>query len=335
LKNQLSLLLLIFAVAVLSAPAYAANPNCGDTITTSITLTDNMNCTSTALVVGASGVTIDLGGFTITCHMAGGFMGSCQNRVGQTPVHTNGIMSTGHNAVTVRGPGTIWGFEVGVRLVQGSSLNVIGTTITGPVPNSDFPPTARALTVGVVVGQTNCNIGILSLGPSALVELNDISQQTQGVQLSQANCVTVTANNIHDNRGGYGDDHGIDLISSSFNTISANLVTHTGLNFGTASGIQAFTAVNGPTSTGNQIQLNYVIQNCGDGITLGNGASLTTVAGNTSLNNGNSTQNNVCILPAVGTFFDLADRNEGPGDTWNANNTCQTSNPGVPAGVCP
>src|SRR5262249_54530593 len=157
------------------------------------------------------------------------------------------------------GPGTITGFTVGVRLVNGNGLDVIGTTITGPVPSIDFPVTERLLTIGVLIRSTTCSIASFAAGWSAVVELNDISQQTQGVQLDLANCVLVSGNQIHDNRGAFGDTHGVDLISSSFNVISTNFVARNGRNVGTDSGIQAFNASNGGSSIGNQILFNYVI----------------------------------------------------------------------------
>lgn len=328
-------IMLVFGAAALSTPAYALS--CGDVVTANTTLTADLSCDGNGLIVGASGVTIDLNGFSISCHDVKGYLGSCQNSSTTLPLLTYvGIQSTGHNAVTVLGPGTITGFSVGVRMASGTGLNVIGTTITGPAPSVDFPVTERLLTVGVLVANTNCTVSSFAAGWTAVVELNDISQETQGVQLEEAGCTLIEANNIHDNRGAFGDTHGVDLISSSFNTVYVNLVTRNGRNVSFDSGIVAFDAVNGPTSIGNQILSNYVIDNCADGITLANGAAFNNVAGNTALNNGNSVQNGLCVLPPPSApFFDLADRNEGAGDFWNTNNTCKTQSPGVPPGVCP
>ena len=39
--------------------------SCGQTVTTSAVLTQNLNCTGSGVIVGASGITIDLRGFTI------------------------------------------------------------------------------------------------------------------------------------------------------------------------------------------------------------------------------------------------------------------------------
>ena len=328
------LIVLVLLAALLSMPAYALS--CGDTVTANTTLTADLVCTSSnGLIVGASGVTINLNGFTISCHDLHGYLGSCQNSSTTTPLlNFNGIQSTGNNQVVVLGPGTITGFSVGVRLVNGNGLDVIGATITGPAPSIDFPVTERLLTIGVLIRSTTCSINSFAVGWSAIVELNDISQQTQGVQLDLANCVLVAGNQIHDNRGAFGDTHAIDLISSSFNVISTNFAARNGRNVGNDNGIQAFNASNGGASTSNQIVFNYVIQNCGDGIALRNGASFNNVAANTVLNNGNSVQGGLCVLPSS-PFYDLADRNEGSGNIWNPNNACITQSPGIPAGVCP
>jgi hypothetical protein len=63
-------LLAVFALTVgmLASPASAEDPiECGDTITHSVTLTADLGpCPGDGLIVGADGITIDLGGHTLT-----------------------------------------------------------------------------------------------------------------------------------------------------------------------------------------------------------------------------------------------------------------------------
>jgi nitrous oxidase accessory protein NosD len=247
-----------------------------------------------------------------------------------------GIASTGHSHVEVRGPGTITGFGVGVRLSTGADLNVDGVTITGPTApvSTDFT-LARALTVGVLIDQTSCVVATLAPSFAGVVEFNDISNQTMGVQLSGASCVLVTGNNIHDNAGAQGDSHGIDLIASGNNVISTNIVTRNGANLGVNGGVDGGIMLLNSTSAQNHVWFNYVTNNCGDGITIRNSAHDNNVEGNTALNNSTSTLGGRCVKVQPGTFFDVADRNEGAGNVWNPNNTCKTQGPGIPNGVCP
>jgi len=325
----LPLVLLLGSGAFVSTPAYALN--CGDVVTTNVTLTSNLACVdSNGLTVGASGITIDLNGYTISCAgLPAGFLGSCQPTVA-SPSRI-GIASNGHNAVTVRGPGTITGFDVGVSLINGTGLQALGLTITGPQPSTDFPASKRLLTVGVLVNATQCQFSFFAPSNAVNVEFNDISQQTQGVQLDNAQCVLVAGNYIHDNAG-FSDTHGIDLISSSNNIIITNQVLRNGLNAShPGNGIQVFNASNGGNSGFNDLQFNFVTDNCGDGIALLNGAHNNNVATNFALNNATNPK---CGEVGFG-FWDLDGATQGAGNIWNPNNVCKTQGPGVPAGVCP
>src|SRR4029079_4855142 len=88
----------IAALAVVT-PAYAANELCGQTVTQNLTFTADQSCTGTGLIVGADGITIDLGGFTL-----GG---------DQTSGH-NGIELNGHNGTTIKN-GTVRHFDEGIN----------------------------------------------------------------------------------------------------------------------------------------------------------------------------------------------------------------------------
>ena len=76
--------LLLAATVAAAGPAHAADPSCGSAITADTTLTADLACTGDALIVTASGITLDLGGHTVS------------------------------------GPGSTFGGPVGVRLVPGA-----------------------------------------------------------------------------------------------------------------------------------------------------------------------------------------------------------------------
>lgn len=95
------LLAAAFGGAVLAAPSVAvANPVCGSTVTSNVTLTADMNCPGTSgIVVGKSGITINLNGFSVA---------------GDNTSNTVGIdNSGGWNQVTVEN-GTVSHFDDGI-----------------------------------------------------------------------------------------------------------------------------------------------------------------------------------------------------------------------------
>jgi hypothetical protein len=338
-NKTLMLLMLAFAAMLLTTPAHAAL-SCGQVVTGAVTLTANLVCSGPGLIVGADNTTIDLNGFKLSCSGGGGgYLGSCQNSLltpQPLPLSIPGITSNGFNNVTVHGPGTIWGFGEGVKMLNGNGLGVIGVTISGPVePVSVDFISRRLLSVGVVIAQTKCSIGILALGYSATVEYNDVSNVTQGVQVSSASCVLVSANYLHDTSGAYGDTHGIDVIAAGNNTISSNIVMRNGNNQGLTGGVDGGIMLLNSGSNGNLVFQNYVADNCGDGITARNGAQNNNIFLNFSYNNSVSTQGGKCVFAPIGSFFDVSDRAEGPGNTWNKNNSCKSQSAGIPAGVCP
>jgi parallel beta-helix repeat protein len=93
----------VAALALGAAPA-AAQPACGDVLTQDTTLTADLHCDGTALVIGAPGITLDLGG-----HVVGAI----------DPV----IVNDGHDDVTIRN-GKI-GSTLGSILLRGVRGNVI------------------------------------------------------------------------------------------------------------------------------------------------------------------------------------------------------------------
>jgi hypothetical protein len=326
--------MLAVACLLFSAPGYALT--CGDIVSGTVTLTGDLNCAGNGLIVGANNTVINLNGHSITCSGAGGgYLGSCQDSTANLPTvppSLVGINSFGHNNVAVFGPGTINGFNVGIRLDGAHGFKVTGVTISGPTePFSTDIHSRRVITVGILIANTTCTISALAPAPSALVQFNDVSNQTMGVQLSSAQCTQVTGNFLHDNQSFNGDAHGVDVINSPYNTINANIITRNGVNTGIDGGI---TLVDSAASN-NQILQNFVFQNCGNGITVFNGGHNNVIASNVALDNSTNTLNGRCATVPVGKFYDLAAVNEGAGNVWNPNNTCKTSSPGVPAGVCP
>lgn len=107
------------ALAIATAASATAAPttdtlSCGDTVTTSVTLTEDLlDCPGDGLVVGADGVTIDLNGHTVS---------------GVWP--SSGIRIEGFDGVTVRN-GVLWVFNFGVDAVDADRLTLSNLDVTG------------------------------------------------------------------------------------------------------------------------------------------------------------------------------------------------------------
>src|SRR5207248_7854259 len=97
---RLALLVLPLGAAALLMPsvAAAAQPSCGDVVTSNVTLTGNLDCSSSnsdGLIVGKNGITINLAGFTIIGPSNGSYEG-----INNTGDYSGGPFA-GWNNVTV------------------------------------------------------------------------------------------------------------------------------------------------------------------------------------------------------------------------------------------
>src|SRR6185369_7080128 len=94
--------------------ASAANELCGTTITSSTTLTADQACTGDGLIIVGDGLTIDLGGHTLS---------------GDGDAGDFGIDVSGAPHVTIRN-GTVRGFAVGVGSQSTASVQVKLSNLT-------------------------------------------------------------------------------------------------------------------------------------------------------------------------------------------------------------
>ena len=120
-RVQLSFRVTLIATISLGV-ATAQGVRCGQVLTKSTVLSQNLYCQGTALYVGAHGITVDLKGYTVSGDGTGvgirndGFLPSGYNGAG------------GYDRVTVRG-GTIQHFDVGLVLGTTSSNSITNMTI--------------------------------------------------------------------------------------------------------------------------------------------------------------------------------------------------------------
>jgi parallel beta-helix repeat protein len=301
LSTTVAVALLLGCTALIDV-AHAAVVSCGDVITEDTTLEADVGpCPGNGIVIGADNITLDLGGHTI---------------LGTGSFNSSGIDVAVRSGVRVRN-GTVTGFQIGVRLVQGlgghtvERLSVVGNLCTG--------------------------IGI-SGTRSILVRGNDVSDNgCVGVGISGTTNSTVEANRISDNAS-HGVSFTIGGLSSratAGNVIRSNVIRGNG-----GDGVSVGTLAGSNSIIGNVIAGNA--QNGVHIVVFSFDQCCTLVQGNRITGNGANgvliDQNLPAALPAdlrirvlsnVATgnaIFDLADLNENcDNNTW-AGNTYGTRN---------
>jgi parallel beta-helix repeat protein len=204
----------------LIAPSSAFAVNCGDTITSNLTLTSDLHCSTgwTALYVPTSGVTINLNGHTLS----------------GTPGQA-GISLSYASGVTIKGPGRISGFWSGVNTLHSDNLTVTGI---------DFEDLGMGVTVALSqknVFSANSFTRIASIalsideapttrfasGSHSIVD-NVFEAVRNGINLCG---MDTGGSNIAGNSFGATSESAIQLRDGSqYNTIRSNVITDTGLN---------------------------------------------------------------------------------------------------------
>ncbi|MGI8777248.1 MAG: right-handed parallel beta-helix repeat-containing protein [Acidimicrobiales bacterium] len=146
--------LAVGGMVALAGPASAAVLNCGDTVTTNTTLSNDVGpCTGNGLIIGASGITLNLGGHTIT--------GS--NTTNTTRNEQVGVLIQAKRNVVVQN-GTVTGFDAGVAITKGNKNQVINVTAHDNINHSSLVNAPGAATNhcafgdGIVVTGSNNNI---------------------------------------------------------------------------------------------------------------------------------------------------------------------------------
>lgn len=336
----------VLAIAFPGA-AQAAHVGCGSVITTDTVLDSDIGpCASDGVIAGASGITIDLNG-----HSVSGTPGAGNDGVG--------VRIAEHSEVTVTN-GTIQHFDAGVAIIKGAKNTVSGVTVRDNVGN----PATSDFGDGIALASTSNNtivnntierngpfsgVSVFQLGAFALADEESqaarhsngsggaaLKNVIQGNTIRDNNirrcgttrCInadigvrlepgskqnTVTANTIT----GSGLD-GIQVFGTSiYNTITSNNVNGNGFNIEThrkGSGILVGRSADNNTVASNTVNLNAV-----DGISLAPISGFNTVVHNTALNN------NVTMSP---TGFDLEDGTLSPpcGNNFWGHNTYGTRN---------
>ena len=122
------------------APGAAVTVTCGQVLTVSTRVANDLTCPGEGLVVGAPNIVVDLDGHTIRSSLV--------LEPGQEEGF-GGIRNAGHANVVIRG-GTVEDFGSGVRLLPGTTYNVVEDMVlratSSPASSCSTPTTAATAT---------------------------------------------------------------------------------------------------------------------------------------------------------------------------------------------
>jgi parallel beta-helix repeat protein len=279
------------AAPLAGGSASAATLGCGEVVTTSVILANDLtDCSGDGLVVGADGVTVDLGGHTID---------------GTFADDSVGVRNDGYDGVTITN-GTVQEFERGVSLTNGadngrvrgltvhfiSSDGILvnrssGDKIINNLSRDNFTGILVSDSVHILVAentsQYNSESGISLAGSQgSRITGNDVSSNDYlvepffgGITLSNSH-----RNRIDGNESSVGSGYGIALFGSDRNVISKNLVGRITSDGNGLNGIAIYSG-----SDGNTVRGNTAADNGLDGIFIAAGATENLVKSDIANNN--------------------------------------------------
>ncbi|NNF54280.1 MAG: hypothetical protein HKN03_07540 [Acidimicrobiales bacterium] len=287
MRKVISILSITVLIAAMSAvPAVGNSIGCGDTITSDLTLMADLGpCPDDGLKVGASGITINLNGYTISGDSVG--LGG-------------GVRIEGNFSNVVVRNGAITGFNEGVVLAGGANANHIwGLTLDSNNRGVDLAGGNfnNLIEKNVVTNHGGDGIRV-DASSGNIVQKNTVVDNVFGISVSNgANNNLVSKNTVTDNRfgisvftdadgntveknviSGVSVDGGIQVERGSDNTrISKN---NSSDNF--TNGILVEPA-DGAAPVGTVLELNITNNNAGDGINVQSASA--TLTKNTANNN--------------------------------------------------
>ena len=234
----------------LAAPASAnRDPACGDTLTVSTTLDADLNCTGDGLNIGASHMTLNLGGHTLSFVGSGGSVG---------------VRADGFSNLVIQN-GTIRGFSTGVSLNSVDASVVRGLTIS---ESSDWGvhlngSSSNRIEANVVADNGN-GIGLATGSHRNKIIRNEVSG-ADGGGIAAEN--TSDRNQISANRISGALEAIVLQSGSDYNNVNRNTIIDSG-----STGVNILT-----NSDGNKLFKNTIY---GHGIAVQNGSDDTRVIRN-------------------------------------------------------
>ncbi len=253
-------ILMVPVVGLVSAsPAHAVVPPCGSTITQNTTLTSDMTCPGDGLFIGASNVTLNLNGHTIT--------GPGPNvRPSPNQIYSGVNVLFGRTGVTVTN-GTIRGFTIGATTqvnANGNRLSSLRLVSNGQGILTQFNPSTGAASNHNLIHDNTIEGSTGANGPAVLLQGDGHNFQTNIVRNNQNSGVTLTgdANTVSGNDILANTFLGIELQGGSASSADRNSILTNRITANHATGV----AVNGDE---NRVSGNTLTDNRGNGINVG------------------------------------------------------------------
>ncbi|MDB4511912.1 right-handed parallel beta-helix repeat-containing protein [Arenicella sp.] len=309
-RNTLSIIFLIVLSSAISNAAHAIS--CEDIITSSITLSSDLYCSTdqAALVVSADNVTIDLNGFTIFgIGSTVGIIASDKNNL----TVTNGKFKGVNSGVLAN---RVTGLKVNNIVVTDSGNGVVGNSINNAIiENNIFVDTYRGVSIQNDQATMTANNNVIDsnlfyrsdtaiyiCGNNAddnLLTNNAIwKSTTAGIRLIQSDRTQISSNTVFETANA-----AIALSSSSYSTINNNNLRRgsIGLSVDTNSTTTSCLGSFNRSSYKNVFDSNYSME-FEYGVHLGNSRKISTIP-NRDLVLTNSVMRNKIYNNQVGIFF--------------------------------
>jgi len=197
--RRISSAIAVAALIAVGPKAYGSGAtaitSCGQTVTTNAVLTQDLDCPgSSGVIVGASGITIDLKGFRL--------------RGDRTQSHYGIDDSGGFANVRVKN-GVLSNFDIGVYANNADEFSALGVVATANL-GSGIALQGVAVSVKSSVAASNGADGIVLGGPSASVKSSTaFANADAGINLSNGGSLSVTSSIASGNAG-----IGIDVVAT-------------------------------------------------------------------------------------------------------------------------
>lgn len=228
-----------FAAALLLFPPVLRAQDCGSTITTNTTLTGDIGpCQGDGLIIGRSGITLDLNGY----HVEGSGDGTGINigRVGGVVIKNGTVFNFGVGLSAGRAAGTItisglsiYSADIGVACSQATcriaNNLIVGTSSASNVRNMGGPAGPETVSNAVrslaaengLDPQQLAGTGILVAEGNYRIKLNQISGYSRGARLGQGagGIYTFSENEVS------GNIVGLELFTEGTVRVRCNMIT--------------------------------------------------------------------------------------------------------------
>ena len=278
---------LVLLLALLPSTASATHVSCGDVITQDTTLdSDLVNCAGDGVVIGASGITLDLAGHTIDGTGPGAGAHGVRNAGADNVTVTNGRIQQFQRAVWILSADE--NLLTGLTLTDSGSGAFVEQASLTRILDNEMRSSGTGVTVwrsgsfnvirgNSISGATN-GVFLVGFAVAPFIDQteitdNDVFSNSVGIQVLAAFNTQLRGNRVVDN-----SSHGIIDSFGGFSIIEGNIVSR---NVG--SGILL------PDSTGAVVAANRTWDNGGDGVLVGSAGSVavpTAVTDNFSKGNG-------------------------------------------------